>query len=90
MLEECARSGMTVQAFARKRGLVPERLYRWRRQLGASPSEPGSRMISLVPAQVIVGEATGAVVHVGEVAVEVGDASPAWVAALVRELVKPA
>ena len=41
VLKEQAASGENVWTFATKRGLVPERLYRWRRKLGPSASKPG-------------------------------------------------
>jgi len=38
ILAELAASGMSVQKFAARAGLDPERLYRWRRQLsGTTP-----------------------------------------------------
>ena len=88
VLAECARSGLSTQAFARKRGLVPERLYRWQRKLGEVSTPP---TISLVPARVVADAeaAVSVVVRMPEdVLLEIGDASPAWVATLIRELVK--
>ena len=41
VLKEQAASGENVWTFATKRGLVPERLYRWRRKLGAAAAKPG-------------------------------------------------
>lgn len=36
VLEDQGRSGLSVSAFARERGLDPQRLYSWRRQLTAT------------------------------------------------------
>ena len=40
VLEAQVESGMTVSAFAAREGLCAHRLYRWRRQLGASAPKP--------------------------------------------------
>ena len=40
VLNEQAASGEKVWTFATKRGLVPERLYRWQRKLGPAASKP--------------------------------------------------
>jgi hypothetical protein len=40
VLNEQAASGEKVWTFATKRGLVPERLYRWQRKLGPVASKP--------------------------------------------------
>ena len=46
VLKEQAASGENVWTFATKRGLVPERLYRWQRKLGPSASKPRKRSSS--------------------------------------------
>lgn len=89
---------MTVIAFARKLGVTPERLYWWRRRLRETDKPKGKRSrrrkaatISLIPAQVVSDAAatTGVVVRLpDDVVIDLGDASPVWVAALIRELVQ--
>jgi hypothetical protein len=84
---------MSVQAFARQRGITPQRLYWWRKRLTVATGAT-STMISLVPAEVIVNrtETSGRVVVRLPSAVEIDldNVSPGWVAALIRELVRPA
>ena len=46
VLEAWRRSGLSIDAFARGRGLVPQRLHWWRKKLAAS------KAISLVPVRV--------------------------------------
>jgi hypothetical protein len=46
VLEAWRRSGLSIEAFARGRGLVPQRLHWWRKKLGAS------KAISVVPVRV--------------------------------------
>lgn len=46
-LKEWRKSGLSVEKFAKQRGLVPQRLYFWRKKLEA-PAEP----ITLVPVKV--------------------------------------
>lgn len=38
------RSGLSVHAFARQRGIDPQRLYWWRRRLAESDSRPGAAL----------------------------------------------
>ena len=76
---------MSIAAFARKRGFTAPRLYWWRKRLQSSMTPA----LSLVPASII---STGASVTIrlpGEVAIEVANASPRWVAAIVAELTRP-
>lgn len=95
VLAEWERSGHSLEAFARSRGLVPQRLAWWRKRLRASRSET-SAALTLVPATVID---TAAVAPAGPAAmirlahgivIEIDDVSPAWVAALARELARSA
>jgi len=39
VLRACRQSGLSVHAFAKARGLSPERLYRWRRKLDEASVE---------------------------------------------------
>jgi transposase-like protein len=100
VLDECERSGMGVKAFARRQGFTPQRLYWWRDRLGERRwSRPHTEAeVSLVPARVVdtVGETSasasaGVVVRLADdVAIELADATPAYVAALIRALARPA
>lgn len=85
-LEHCERAGMTVHAYAREHGLSAQRLYYWRKRLDRQAGAEAS--LSLVPAHVLGASVAGAVVLrlPNDVAIEVADGSPSWVAALVREL----
>ncbi len=85
VVDEWKQSGVTIAEFARKRGLVPERLYLWRKRFEAEGSKP-TRTLTLVPATVVSTTAEVAFRLPNGVAIEVGNASPAWVAAVVREL----
>jgi hypothetical protein len=95
VLAEWEHSGDTLEAFARSRGLVPQRLAWWRKRLRTSRSET-SPTLTLVPATVI--DAT-AVASAGPAAtirlpqgitIELDSASPSWIAALARELERSA
>ena len=48
ILEALTRSGLGVEKFARTRGLVPQRLYWWKKKLGIK----ASRVPALVPVHV--------------------------------------
>ena len=85
VLDEWRRSGESIAAFARTRGVAAPRLYWWKKRLPA----PVTSALSLVPASII---STGASVTIhlpGEVTIEVANASPSWVAAIVVELTRP-
>jgi len=59
VLADWKRSGITLEAFARARGLVPQRLAWWRKRLGITSSEP-STSLTFVPAAVIGSAAAAA------------------------------
>jgi len=42
VLAKHAASGLSIQRFAAREGFDPERLYRWRRQLGAAQPAPAT------------------------------------------------
>ncbi|HEU4726672.1 MAG TPA: hypothetical protein VFT22_02250 [Kofleriaceae bacterium] len=92
MLAEWERSGDTLEAFARSRGLVPQRLWWWRKRLrGQLPETP--KALTFVPATVIGAEQVtrGAVIRLPSgIAIELDGASPSWIAALARELARSA
>ena len=96
-------SGETLNGFARHHGLHPQRLFWWRKRLEEWSSE-GSEAALLVPvvARALPATAAGApartapggdaaqvTLRLGQVLIEVADASavqPGWLAALVLEL----
>ena len=94
VLADWERSGHTLEAFARSRGLVPQRLAWWRKRLrGSRPEASTTPPLTFVPAAVIgAGTASAAAVirlpH--GIVIEIDGASPAWIAALARELVRSA
>lgn len=91
-LEACASSGESIWVFARRHGVVPERLYRWKRRLRKkSPRPKRNREPRLIPVTVRPSLLEAAmddrvVVVAGKLRVEVGSSavSPDWVAALLR------
>jgi transposase-like protein len=93
VLDECARSGLSVEAFARQRGLRSKRLLRWRTRLGLPKLTRGRRPAPPRFAPVIAlpsPRTSGLTLRVGDdVALRFEDAStvdPSWLAALLREL----
>jgi transposase-like protein len=99
-LEAQKKSGESVAAFARRHGIVVQRLYWWRHRLVADKKrmrrkKPGAPAIArLIPLSVIEAPAIGrpaggrgVVVMDGGLRVEVEEpeaVSPTWVAALIR------
>lgn len=93
VLEEWWRSGDSVAAFARKHGVTAPRLYWWKKKLQAATlsartSRPRPRTVSLVPASIVSGGTNLTIRLPGEVSIDVADASPSWVAAMVAELTR--
>lgn len=84
VLDEWRRSGDSIAAFARKHGVTAPRLYWWKKRLVASAAPT----LSLVPATIVTREATIVIRLPGDVTIEVADASPNWVAAIVAELTR--
>ncbi len=86
-------SGLTVEQFARRRGLDPQRLYRWRRRLAGDAARPptsSSRAIFL-PASVPLPVAPPVMLRVGEAVLEIADTDAvpaAWLADFVVQLAK--
>jgi hypothetical protein len=84
------RSGETLEAFARSRGLVPQRLGWWKKRLRALPPETSSAL-TFVPAAVIDPVSSAPVAMIGlpnGIVIKLESASPAWIAALARELAR--
>jgi transposase-like protein len=93
VLEQWQRSGESIAAFARRHGITPARLYWWRKRLVDGACMRGAATapsLTLVPATVVTAStATVARVEIwlrDGIAIEVADASPSWVAAIVVEL----
>ena len=76
-----------MAAFGRRRGVTAARLYWWRKRLAAAPRPAPT--VSLVPAS-IISEGAGLTIRLPDgVVIEVANASPSWVAAIVAELARP-
>lgn len=87
LLDELERSGMGLWPFARERGIVPQRLSWWRKRL--RDRARASTAIVLAPAAIVEPRGGGIVVRLpNAVAIDLGDASPAWVASLIGELLE--
>jgi hypothetical protein len=50
-LEAWKRSGVTLEAFARSRGLVPQRLHWWKKKLGFDAGAEKGKPLALLPVQ---------------------------------------
>src|SRR5215468_8444397 len=93
VLADWERSGDTLEAFARSRGLVPQRLAWWRKRLRAARSET-STTLTLVPATVVgvaaaASAAPAAMIRLPHgIVIELDGVSPTWIAALARELTR--
>ena len=87
VLDEAARSGESIAAFARRRGLTSARLYWWKQRLATSS-------LTFLPAAVVPATtarpsvATVSIRVRDGIAIEIADPSPSWVAALVTELAR--
>ena len=87
VLDEWRRSGLTIAGFARERDMSAPRLYWWRRRLSKAVAAAAPAM-SLVPAKIVTrSEAAAVVIRLPSgVAIEMANASPSLVAAIVSEL----
>jgi len=52
VLEAWKRSGLSVEKYARSRGLVPQRLHWWKQKLGFGAAADESRALALLPVRV--------------------------------------
>lgn len=96
VLDQWAHSGETLTAFARRHGLVPQRLWWWLKRLGppasSLPARPDAPSAQWVPVTVrtAAAPAVAATVHLGgglQVHLSALDAqSAAWVAQLAQAL----
>lgn len=97
ILDEWAASGESLQGFAARRGLVPQRLAWWRKRLTAKP--PAAAAIAAAPTaakflpvmvRAVAGDAAPATIEVaGGLRVELrvlDEGSAVWVARLVQAL----
>jgi hypothetical protein len=92
VLDEWERSGGTLEAFARSRGLVPQRIAWWRNRLrDQRPAAPAA--MTFVEATVVGAHPAdpAAMIRLPHgIVLELTGASPGWVAALARELARSA
>ena len=84
VLEQWRQSGESIAGFARRHGVGPARLYWWKNRLAPT-------RLALVPAVVTAATASTSTAAVAirlrdGIAIEIADASPSWVAAMVVEL----
>src|SRR6185295_9173942 len=87
LLDELERSGMGLWRFARELRIVPQRLAWWRKRL--RDRTQASTAIVLAPATIMEPRGGGLVVRLpNAVGIELGDASPAWVASLIGALLE--
>ena len=98
VLAEWERSGKTLEAFARSRGLVPQRLAWWKKATarGSTGDEHsadlrprcGDRRLLRRPCR--PGRPAAAIGLPHGIVIEIDGASPTWIAALARELARSA
>lgn len=89
VLDDWERTGGTLEAFARSRGVVPQRIAWWRNRLRDRPAAP--TRLTFVPATVVGGDQAdpAAVIRLSHgIVIELADASPSWIAAFARELAR--
>jgi hypothetical protein len=55
ILEAWRRSGVGIEKFARSRGLVPQRLYWWKKKLGIGAVAAKSPTVALLPVRIAEG-----------------------------------
>ena len=91
VLDEAEQSGESLAAFARRHDLGPARLYWWRKRLAANSrtAAMATPTLALVPAMVVRGPAVAVVIRLrGDVTIEIADAAPSAVVAIVAELAR--
>jgi transposase-like protein len=89
VLDEAARSGEPLAAFARRHGVGPSRLYWWRKRLATEPSPIATPTLSLVPAMVAREPTVAIIVRMpGDVSIEIADATPSTVVAITAALAR--
>jgi hypothetical protein len=86
VLDEWRQSGQTIATFARERHMSAPRLYWWRKRL--PKNVVAAPMMSLVPARIVArSEGTAIVIRLPSgITLEMANASPNWIAAIVSEL----
>jgi transposase-like protein len=96
VLAQWQQSGTTLAAFARAQGMSAPRLYWWRRRLQrpkAVARALTAAVATLVPAKVVARVDSGAAVTIrlpSGVEIEISNASPSWLAAMVAEMARAA
>jgi transposase-like protein len=88
VLDEWQRSGDTLEAFARARGLVPQRIAWWRKRLAPAPRSMKATALTLVPATVLSAEPVAVLRLPGGSVLELSSVSPSWIAALAHALAR--
>lgn len=79
LLDEQAKSGLSLHRFARERNILPERLYRWRRELGrAETHEHVLSELSFAPV-VVTGSRGAALVRISIEGLEIEIVEPTLV-----------
>lgn len=86
VIEAWQRSGEPVAVFARRHGVQSKRIKYWSGRLARA--EAPAATLSIVPAMV-VGTEVAAVIRVGDVIIELSDATPEQVAAIAHALARP-
>ncbi len=87
VIEAWQRSGEPAHVFARRHGVQSKRIKYWSARL-ARAEAPTARL-ALVPATVVGAEvALAAVIHVGEVKIDLSNATPEQVAAVAQALAR--
>jgi transposase-like protein len=96
VLAQWQQGGRTLAAFAREHGMSAPRLYWWRRQLQrpkAATRALTAAVSTLVPAKVVSRIDSGTAVMIrlpSGVEIEISNASPWWLAAMVAEMARAA
>ncbi len=86
MIAAWRRSGQPAPVFARRHGLRSNRIKYWAGRL-SQPEKPAPTL-ALVPATV-VGAELAAVIHIGEVTIELSNATPDQIAVVAQTLARP-
>lgn len=92
VVEAWRRSGENATAFARRHGLRAKRLVYWSKRFARSASADTSvATVSFAPAVVVAPEEVAAVIRAPSgIAIELGSATPAQIAAIANALTRPA
>ena len=87
VLADWQRSGDTLEAFARSRGLVPQRLAWWKKRLLTSGAAVTFAPATVIDAPAVASTGLAAMIRLSHgITIELDGASPSWIAALARAL----